>query len=182
VSLPFAGYAERGSIIWYDFAGAVVLTALAATALVLVLHARVRRAAFLLTGAVTVAVPLVMTLWSASLEPLTPKEIADAAQRDLGRRSYCFYRSYALGVGFGLRTVVPIARTEDELRPLVARDPRLVLIMRDSPEAPAKSMPTGFHRRLSFHSGDGVVHFCEFTGADPAILRGAGGEVGGSEE
>jgi 4-amino-4-deoxy-L-arabinose transferase-like glycosyltransferase len=169
-AVPVAARVIRGNIAWYDVAAATAIAGCAGAAAWVALRRRVEHAAVVLACCAAVAVPLVMTLWEASLSPIKPPDIARAARATFGgNRSYCFYRGPALGIGFALREVVPVTRSADELAPLIARDRRLVLITRQPSDAPPVEPPAGFERRLSFTTDAGMVSFSELVDPDRAL-------------
>jgi 4-amino-4-deoxy-L-arabinose transferase-like glycosyltransferase len=161
IAVPFVGRDQRGALYSSDWVAAIGMLAGGALVAMLILRDRIRPATYALAGFAAVGVPLLMTLWTATLEPMTARMIAGEARRQLGERSYVFYRSYSLTVGFSLRRVVPIARTAQELEPWLRQDPRLLLVVRDQLDARPKELPPGFEKRLSFRTRDGIVHFCE---------------------
>jgi 4-amino-4-deoxy-L-arabinose transferase-like glycosyltransferase len=80
-------------------------------------------------------------LWSPSLRPVNPRTVSSAIRGACGAGPFVFWGREYLPLCFYLSTVIPVARTDDELAVMAAAQPGLVLIEADADDrAPPKHM------------------------------------------
>ena len=118
---------------------------------VAVINWRISRAAGAMAyvAAVLLVFVPVVGLWMPQLEQDDSRQVARQISARFGDNPYCFYGpNYSLPLCFYLRSTIPQMKTANDLEQLVARQPRLVVIVQTKSKYNPPPLPAGFDQKM----------------------------------
>ena len=109
---------------------------------------RVAGATAYVAAVLLVFVP-VIGLWMPQLEQDDSRQVARQISARFGTGPYCFYGpNYSLPLCFYLRSTIPQMKAANDLDQLVARQPRLVVIVQTKSKYNPPPLPAGFDQKM----------------------------------
>jgi 4-amino-4-deoxy-L-arabinose transferase-like glycosyltransferase len=98
--------------------------------------------AMMFTASTTMVMAFVTCAWTPSLKRVSARETAAELRQQFGANRPCvFYGVVEIPAAWYLRAIVPGVETEADLRDVLARDPRTVVIATDPADKPPKPLP-----------------------------------------
>src|SRR5206468_426199 len=97
---------------------------------------------------VAVLMPFAQGAWAPTLFPTNTRAVAARLDRlSGGRRQFCFWgENVSIPLTFELRTIVPTAKTPEQLAELAAKEPDVLALALARPNRPAPPLPAGWKK------------------------------------
>lgn len=128
VAVPVVGWASRGQIWVIDWVMMLVAGAGAVASILMLRRRRLAGGVSLFAAANCVVMYVALVLWSPTLDPVTPQGIAQGIRERYGNAPLVFVHREHLPLVYHLNQIIPVARTEAELKEVLKAQPNSIAI------------------------------------------------------